>query len=551
MNWKNVYRLMQIERKAGRMLRGVKATGYHENRVFANLSFLLFVVIGVAVGFFAWVVVNSFAIDEIQTVATGVFAAFPTFVLVISAVFTVLFQIQRSGVRMQAEAPYWLPITWQEHTLASVFASLLGVPLYVVLLIVSAILVFAVFTGLIILAVMTSVAIFAAAFLSSVFMEVLRVLQVRFTGAIYKSSGRGAIWVRFVGSLTFLLIFFIGYFSVIYRSVNLFSILPEVQNSLFYIPFVWPGLMISNFFSTSGSVLLGVIYMFLTVVFICGMYVLAVLLNKRFGLYEPPAIRIQKSGLYTPKTGVLGKFGFSTNEAALMRKDFKAFTRRRELMTVFISPVIFVLIPLMQSLGGSSEVVLYNAGMVYLLPAVFMVMMLGTLIIGEEGQAIWRIYASPISAKNLVKSKYFFTVFFGLMMLVITGVIGTLLYRSSTTIIVVGVLEAFFLTIALSAISLHVGFIGADFTEVPRPRMVRQSWVFINMVACAFTGFVILIPLLPIVISSMLGSMGYSFPSFNPFVATAISGVIAVVIAGVFYKLLLNRAKEFLCKAEV
>ena len=50
----------------------------------------------------------------------------------------------------------------------------------------------------------------------------------------------------------------------------------------------------------------------------CSMYYLAIVLNKRFGLYEPPAITVQKTGtVYAPKTGFLGKFGFSSVEAAI------------------------------------------------------------------------------------------------------------------------------------------------------------------------------------------------------------------------------------------
>ena len=557
MNWKNVYHLMQVERKSSRIMRGKNPTRYKENRILANWPYLLAITVGIVCGVFAWLIAGTlFTADEIPGLASGVFVILPTAVLVLSAIFTVFSQIQRSGVKMQTESPYWLPITWQEHTLASILASLLGIPIGIVLAIVSAILVFSLFTGLLLIATITSITIFAAALLTSTIMEILRVLQVRFTGAIYKSSGRGAIWVRFIGSLAFLLLFFMLYFFVVYDSFGLLSTLSDVQNTIFYIPFVWLGLMLTNFFIPGGSALLGTIYMLLSTAFIGGLYALAVLLNKQFGLYEPPAIRIQKSGIYTSKTGLLGKLGFSTTEAAIIRKDFKAFTRRRELMTIFITPVIFVLIPFIQSFGAPSEIstitIILNIGMTYLFPASFMVMMIGTLIIGEEGQAIWRIYASPISAKNLVKSKYFFTLIFGLIMLILTGILGTILYNASPTMILVGSLEALFLTMALSALSLNIGFIGADFTEVPRPRMVRQSWVLINMVLCLLVGLVILLPLIPTALSMVLsGAFDVSFPSLNIFIATAISGTIATVFTGIFYKVNLDRAKNFLRKAEV
>ncbi|MCL2691381.1 MAG: hypothetical protein FWE56_03880 [Candidatus Bathyarchaeota archaeon] len=558
MNWKNVYYLMQINRKSGRLMRGTNTIKFKDNRVFDFLSYGLPIGLGLVGGIFAWFIANLLfnTVGEIQSVAAGIFVSLPTFVLIASAVLTLLFQLQRSGVKLQAETPYWLPITWQEHTLASILASLLGLPLAVVLILTSAILTFSIFSGLILLAIVTSIAMFAAAFLSSTLMEILRVLQVRFTGAIYKSSGRGAIWIRFIGSLAFLLIFFTIYMTFIYGSINFISTVYTIQNSIFYIPFVWLGLMLSNFFLTGGSTILGIVYLILSLAFIGSMYTLAFLLNKRFGLYEPPAIKIQKTGNYTPKTGLLGKLGFTTTEAAIINKDFKAFTRRKELISVFITPILFMIIPLLQSFGATSTedalfaTSLINAGMAFLFPASFMVILIGVMIIGQEGPAIWHIYASPINAKGLIKSKYVFTVFFGLIMLIITGIIGTILYNVSTTIIIICLLEASFLTFTLGAISLYFGFIGADFTEVPRPRMIRQSWMLICMAICAIIGLIILTPLIPTALST-IDMFTFNIPSLNPFIATAISGIIATIITIIFHKLTLNYTKDFLQKAEI
>ena len=74
---------------------------------------------------------------------------------------------------------------------------------------------FSAFNGLILQAILTILIMFAAAFLASSITEIVRVLQVRFTGAVYKSSGKAAIWVRLVGSLLIIVIFYIIYFYVI------------------------------------------------------------------------------------------------------------------------------------------------------------------------------------------------------------------------------------------------------------------------------------------------------------------------------------------------
>ena len=82
----------------------------------------------------------------------------------------------------------------------------------------------------------------------------------------------------------------------------------------------------------------------MSVLFIATLYYVAVFLNMRFGLYEPPAITLQKSGVYAPETGLLGKLGFSTVEAAIIRKDARAFTRRREMISIFIVSIIMIIL---------------------------------------------------------------------------------------------------------------------------------------------------------------------------------------------------------------
>jgi len=386
--------------------------------------------------------------------------------------------------------------------------------------------------------------------------EILRVLQVRFVGAVYKSSGRAAIWVRFIGSLLFFIIFYILYFYVTSGVTSFLQNLTQVQSALWYLPLVWLALTISYIFQ--GLVLQGALFISLSALFIAGLYYLAVLLNKRFGLYEPPAITIQKSGIYTPKTGILGKIGFSSVEGAIIRKDLRSFTRRRELLGIYIAPIIMIIIPLMQSLGVTSGSAAGSANPVFIaiiffLPASFMAMLLGETLIGEEGQAVWRIYASPVSPENLVKSKYFFLILFSTIILLVSGTIGTLFYRPSLQNTITIFLEAFFVVLALGSSSLTIGFKGADFSQTRRARMIRQEWSLIGLPVCALVGAAVLAPLVPYVIASFASSFipGLTASTFNLVISVVISGVISLVITAVFYRINIEMAKELLRKAQV
>ena len=562
MNWKNVFSLMQVERKSGRLIRGQKHTKYRENRFLSYWPYWVALAIGIASGVLAGVIYN-FAITAdaellslFQEGTVSLFFSLPTLVLVYSLVFTMMQQIRLSGVKTSSQVPYWLPVTWQEHTMASIFASLMGFPLASVVFITSVITVFSVFIGQIPIAVLTSLAVFAAAFMASAATEILRVLQVRFIGAVYKSSGRAAVWVRFAGSLLFFIVVYIVYFYVTSGgALTVIQIIASAQTAAWFVPFVWLG--VSLYYFTMANLLLGFAFIGLSILFIAGLFFLATLLNRRFGLYEPPAITVSR-GVYAPKTGFLGKLGFSTVEAALLRKDLRAFTRRRELMTIFIVPIVIIIVPLMQSFGQSeampTQVSTIFLAVTFLLPALVMAMSLGSFMIGEEGQSVWRIYASPISAKSLVKSKYLFIVFFSLIVLAVTGILGFVIYQPSLRYTIVACLEAVFLVFAIGTISLSNGISGADFTETPRPRMIRVSSSFINLVACLLAGAAILASLFPYVLSSMLSGFMPDLLGgliLDPFLALVVSAVIAVVLTVAFYRIAINNARELLTKAEI
>jgi len=380
----------------------------------------------------------------------------------------------------------------------------------------------------------------------------LRLMQMRFVGAVYKSSGRAAIWVRLIGTLFFFVVFYVIYFYVIYGSTSFFAALSQVQQSVWFVPFIWLALTLSNIFT--GLFLQGLVYIALSSVFIIVLYFLAVFLNQRFGLYEPPAITLQKGGVYTPKTGLLGKFGFSNVEAALIRKDLRAFTRRREMVGVFLVPIILIILPVMQFLGlsgssGAGQIDPIFSAIIFLLPGTFNAMLLGEILIGEEGQSVWRIYSSPISAKNLVKSKYFFTLFFSIIIVLISGAMGIFLYRTTWTISIAIFLESLFLVMAVGAVALSIGFKGPDFSQSRRTRMVRQEWSLIGLVVCGVVGLAVLAPLIFSVGFTLL--FGGAIVLSNLAISVVVSAAISLAISLVAYRINIGLAEEFLRKAEI
>ncbi len=559
MNWKNVIRLIRVDTKSGRVARGGRLARFWENRLLTYLLYGGALALGTAVGVLVGYFFNVFSPSDPQSRTLfiegllNLFLSLPTLVLIYSLVFTMMQQIRRSGAKLSVQAPYWLPITWEEHTLASALANLLGFPLISVVFIGSAIIAVSFFTGVVVYAVLTLLAILASVFIGSAITEIFRTLQVRFIGAVYKSSGRAAVWVRFVGSLLFFILFYIVYFALTSGAGALTFVqsVASVQSAVWFVPFVWLGMAL--FSAINGLLLQALVFLALSLLLLVGLFYGAVALNKRFGLYEPPAITVTR-GVYAPRTGFLGRLGFSTAEAALIRKDLKAFTRRRELMYIFILPVVVILVPLMQSLGlyggqqtsGPVESSLFLVGLVFLMPSAFLSFYLGSIMVGEEGGAIWRIYSSPISAESLVKSKYFFMVFFSTLVIIATGTVGAVMFHPSPRATLIAFVVSFLLMFAMSSVSLSVGIRGSDFREIPRPRMIRTEWSLINMIVCFVTAVLVLVPFI-----AYAGTIIGVRLTFDAYQAVAVSAVISVIITLLGYWLALKGARELLVRAEM
>ncbi len=570
MNWKNVLYLLRVERKSGRLLRGVKTTKFRERGILAYWPYWVAAIIGVVGGLIANLAVSGIysdvsavaALPPLSVAVLSFFVSLPTLILILSVVLTMLTQIQLAGMKATRVVDYWLPITWQEHTLASILANLFGITLATVIAFAAGVLVFGALNGLAVASILTVIAMLGAAFMASSTTEIVRVAQVRFTGAVYKSSGKAAVWVRFIGTLIFFLAFYIVYLSLTQGTTAFIQGIASVQSTVWFIPFVWLGVTLS--YLLGGSLLQGVLFVALSALFIGVLYYAAIAMNKRFGLYEPPAITVQTRGtVYAPKTGFLGKLGFSSVEAALINKDIRAFTRRRELISIFIVPIVFIIVPIMNSIninsntGGTAvgQVSFVFEAMMFLFPAALMAMSVGNMLIGEEGQSVWRIYASPISPKNLVKSKLFFLMVLSILVLILTGTVAVLFYHPTLRVTITMFIEAFLLLLAIGPIALSIGFKGADFTVARRARMIRQEWSLISLAVCFVAAIAILAPLIPYAIGKMIpGLLGLGIGAVsdvNLAISVVISVVIAIVIAAVFYRVNINSAKELIRKAEI
>jgi len=553
MKWKNVLRLIRVDIKSGRLVRGQKLRKYKESRVIPYVMYGGSCILGIALGLVVGMVYIGVP-DPGEKIALlmgvkSLFIAAPTLVLTYSLIFTMMRQIQRAGIKASIQPPYWLPFTWGEHTLAAILANLIGIQLAAFISVISAIAVVSIFLEEILFAILTISALLATTFMASVTTEIFRVIQVRLTGLFYKSSGTKAIWLRFVGSILLIILFYAIYFFFT-SGANFPAIIDTLaggQKAVWFIPYLWLGIVLFSFLN--GRILEAVAFSLGSVAFLSALFTLAVKLNSKFGLYEPSTIRISIGG-YAPRSSIWRRLGFSLPEVAIMRKDFKAFTRRRELMYFFALPIIITMIylslttstPYFQGLSPFSALIL-------LAPGALMAASMGSMIIGQEGAPVWHLYSSPIKAESLVKCKYVFVVIVSSVVTLACSTVGILIVRPSMRTIFAALIESVFLIISISAVSLIAGIKGASFVEIPRPRMIRPVVGIINFIVCLILASVILLPFFPY-IGTILGFLS-PLPRFYLYLALMISGVITAIVSYGSFTYAVKSAKDFLAKAEI
>ena len=562
MNWKTVLLLVSVNRRAYRAIRGAKFRRYRDNKLFAYGLYVLTCLIGILAG---WLIGNFYSVSS-QTLQNTVLqgttyflVSIPTIVLLYGVVFTQMSQAQRIGAKVSVQPIYWFPISWKEHTLASIISNLLGAPLLITIFISSALLVACVFMGVIALAVFTVFALLASLILASATTEVFKTLQVRLSGAITKVAGKSAIWLRLVFSIGSMLVFYLIYFSI-YNQISptlLFESVAGGQRALWFIPYVWPGMALSAFV---GSLWMETIFFSLaTLVFIGAVFLVATYINTRFGLYELPAIKLS-SGVYVPKASLFGKLGFSPTETALMKKDFKGITRRHELAFIFILPIsmlAMVFLSALRILQGDLPPVgisYFLFALITLFPGIWIAPFVGGLLTGLEGSSVWYLFSSPISAKSIAKSKFFFVAFFALSVTLICSIVGGLVFRPSVLFVAVTFLEAVFLMFALSAISVALGIKGADFRGFfPFSRVIKLKWGLLNFILCAVIALAIVAPIIPYVLSVFAVSFLPAIPPLPEYYVYAglfLSGIIAVAVTYVFRGVAVSNAEQMLTEGD-
>ncbi|MBC7128029.1 MAG: hypothetical protein H5T32_07465, partial [Candidatus Methanosuratus sp.] len=209
-------------------------------------------------------------------------------------------------------------------------------------------------------------------------------------------------------------------------------------------------------------------------------------------------------------------------------KDFRSLARRKEMVRFWSIPFI-MMIPLLLTVGSMDRYELYGyAGMFSFMGTGIFGLFLSATSIGQEGRALWRIFASPIGPESYFKAKAILPLSLSLVLsLAFSGIFSLVFHfgsNAATSLLV--------LSVATACISVSVGlYFGSRYPELsekPRSSYITGTGLLLSMLAL---GAAVLISALPIISYIFMG-VGYGlYPSL------AISLAFGLLVSSVFFAL--------------
>ena len=475
------------------------------SRIRGRLDFLrrpfAILLIDAAVFVGASVVAQKFASIFTATISTStgsllavqVMVDLPIFLMFLVMLSGLLWELSYSFSFTSTDMINHLPITAAEYVLASSASLAFSYSIYVAVGLGAALglaLQFGLIYAWIITVLMSLVAVLIGAF----GLEALRAFTNRASSLLYKRSGTAVMILRLV-----VLIAVFVFFQLIFNPTIMLSLLGGIAGSVqgaVYFPLVWPSLAVASFLQDnlpSAS-----LYAFLTFL-LCGFFFLACArLRQVYWMPMPISVRLS-AATYAPRPGFLSRLGLNPAESAIIKKDFRSLSRRREMARFLAIPILIVASMLIPSLMSTSGSPASSSGvMFWFFPLIFGVTIFALLTsmisVGQEGSAVWNLYSSPLMPREFVRAKMTANIILSLPIAIAFWLGITLLghtsFKSSLAILLV--LTA--LILAESFVGLALGVKYPDFGETIRSRFSRLTGMLTGMLLGATVAGAILAP---------------------------------------------------------
>jgi len=432
-----------------------------------------------------------------QLVVT-IFGGVPLFLVGFYFTMGLLWEVNASTEAESTDAINWLPITPGEYVAASALStSYTYSPLLMVAF--GYALPIGILTGnLVGFLVLVPIALLSTS-VGSVSVEILRSALASASTAFNKLGGRVTVIMRILGIILILLVtqlLFSGVFLI-----QIISSLVGTAAAASFVPVFWPTLAItkllqSDFLGSAGFLGLSV------ALFVLLSYV-ALSLRAKYWAVTPGAIHFAGAGSVS-RPSRLGYFGLSSPSVAMLKREIRSATRRKEVVRLMAIPIIMPIMisfpaifsPAPSSTSGPAQI----DPIFLVIPFLFGIglgsLFLGMTSIGQEGRRLWNISTLPVSASMLVKSKLLFTSLVSSIGLGLGAIVSALLLHASILVILGFLGLGLVVILAEASLGIAIGSRFPDFSDGPRPRFVTVVGSIIGAVLGILEMAIMALPLI-------------------------------------------------------
>ena len=418
-------------------------------------------------------------------------AGIPSAIMFMAILFGVLYEVSQPIQSMNTDLVNWLPITPKEYVAGSTISEAYLYS-FILCLLLGVVLGPSLALGMgwtwLAAATLSILALFIGAFV----VEILDATTNRISSSFYKKSGRSAIVFRLIATVilfVFIQLLFSGYLiDYLLQSI--------IQAALFawFVPVVWPSLAVLA--ASQTNIINFLLFSGLSVVFGATLFAVAAQFRARFWVPVPVSINLS-TGAYRPTKSRLPLVG--ATESALIQKDLRSLTRRREMARFLAIPFVLAIsmgisiLPLGSGSTHQTPDFLLVAGLYAFLVAIF-VGALSMTSIGQEGYAVWNIYAAPIKPSQIFRAKILFAaalgLAFGIALLTIFAVLISTVAANYGVLFLIGVL------VVLEASTLGVFYAARfpDFREMVRSRYVGVWGSLLGMLTALGASVLTILP---------------------------------------------------------
>jgi hypothetical protein len=496
MNLKSAYQLTKVltfsQLRATRSIRG-RLEFLRRPSAIVLIDAAAFIVASLVAQRLASIFMDTILTSTGSSLAVQVMVDLPIFLMFLVMLSGLLWELSYSFSFTSTDMINHLPITAAEYVLASSASIAFSYSIYIAVGL-GAALGLALQFGLIYAWIITVLMSFVGVLIGAFGLEALRAFTNRASSLLYKRSGRAVMILR----LVVLIIVFV-FFQLIFNPTIMLSLLGSIAGNVqgaAYFPLAWPSLAVASFIE--DNLLSASLYAFLTFL-LCGFFFLACA-RLRQAYWMPMSVSVKLSTTtYAPSASFLSRLGLNPAESAIVRKDFRSLSRRREMARFLAIPILIVASLLIPSLMSTSQSPASSMGiMFWFFPLIFGVtifaLFTSMISVGQEGSAVWNLYSSPLMPRELVRAKVTANIILSLPIAIAFWLGITLLghtsFKSSLAILLV--LAA--LIFVESFVGLALGVKYPDFSETIRSRFIRLTGMLTGMLLGMVVAGAILAP---------------------------------------------------------